>query len=351
MVVSSQSQPGQLLFAGFEGVKLPDDLARLIAAGRVGGVILFARNIESPEQARSLTTALHACAPKDTPLLIAIDQEGGRVQRLRAPWTQWPPMRRVGEINDLAMTESVARALALELLDLGIGLDFAPCADVDTNPDNPVIGDRSFGRDPERVAAHTSHFVRAMQGAGIAACAKHFPGHGDTACDSHHELPQLDHELERIREVELPPFAAAVDAGVASIMTAHISFPSLDPARPATLSPEVMGLLREELAFDGVVFSDDLEMKAVADHYRPQEIVEGCLSADVDVVLVCRDANLRDEVLVCLEAASDSRLERGLRRVADLKARFAGRKESESLEGAESTPPYPEHRAIASRLA
>jgi beta-N-acetylhexosaminidase len=189
-----------------------------------------------------------------------------------------------------------------------------------------------------------------MQGAGVAACAKHFPGHGDTACDSHHELPRLEHDLERIREVELPPFAAAVDAGVASIMTAHVLFPSLDPARPATLSPEVMGLLREELAYDGVVFSDDLEMKAIADHYRPQEIVEGCLDADVDVFLVCRDAGLRDEVLGCLEGASDSRLEHGLRRVADLKARFAGRQRSESPEETAPTPPYAEHRALADRL-
>jgi beta-N-acetylhexosaminidase len=349
--VSAQYQPGQLLFAGFEGLNLPDDLARLIADGRVGGVILFARNIADPEQTRSLTAALHACAPQDTPLLIAIDQEGGRVQRLRAPWTEWPPMRRLGECEDPSMTESVARALALELSDLDIGLDFAPCADVDTNPDNPIIGDRSFGRDAKQVALHTSRFVRAMQSAGVAACAKHFPGHGDTACDSHNELPRLDHSLARIREVELPPFAAAVDAEVASIMTAHIMFPSLDRVRPATLSPDIMALLREDLAFDGVVMSDDLEMKAIADHYSPQKIVEGGLEAGVDVFLVCRQAALRDEVLHRLERARDVYLEPALRRVEELKARYGGPKKREPVEEAEPTPPYRAHRAIAARFA
>jgi len=349
-MASSQYQPGQLLFTGFDGVVVPDDLARLIADGRVGGVILFARNIENPEQVRGLTAELQACAPDDTPLLITVDQEGGRVQRLRAPWTQWPPMRRIGDAEDPALTEAVARALAVELRDLGIGLDFAPCVDVDTNPGNPVIGDRSFGCEPERVALHARHFIRAMQDAGVAACAKHFPGHGDTVCDSHHELPRLDHDIERMRAVELPPFVAAVDAGVASVMTAHISFPSLDPERPATLSPDVIGVLREELGFDGVVFSDDVEMKAVADHYDPPELVEGCLNADVDVILVSRDAALRDEVLRCLESASDERLECGLRRVADLKARFARPTEISTVGEAESAPPYIEHRAIAARL-
>ncbi|MBW2579320.1 MAG: glycoside hydrolase family 3 protein, partial [Deltaproteobacteria bacterium] len=196
--MSSKWQPGQLLFAGFEGLELPEDLARLIAAGRVGGVVLFARNVGDPDQVQSLNAALHACAPEGAPLLIAIDQEGGRIQRLRDPWTQWPPMQRLGEADDLEMTAAVARALAVELSNLGIGLDFAPCVDVDTNPANPIIGDRSFGCEPTRVAAHAAPFIRAMQDAGVAACAKHFPGHGDTACDSHLELPRLDHDLARL---------------------------------------------------------------------------------------------------------------------------------------------------------
>ena len=350
--MSPKWQPGQLLFAGFEGLELPEDLARLVAAGRVGGVVLFARNIGDPEQVRRLNAALHACAPDGAPLLIAIDQEGGRIQRLRDPWTQWPPMRRLGATNDLEMTAAVARALAVELSDLGIGLDFAPCVDVDTNPANPIIGDRSFGRDPMRVAAHAVSFIRAMQNAGVAACAKHFPGHGDTACDSHLELPRLDHDLARLRAVELLPFTAAIEAGVASIMTAHVLFPAIDAKRPATLSPGVMAILREELAYDGVVFSDDLEMKAVADHHSPKAMVDGCLEAGVDSLLVCKDRRLREEVLLRLERATDARLENPLRRMMELKRRYAGLRESfESADGKPLAPPYAEHRALAGRFA
>ena len=350
--MSSKWQPGQLLFAGFEGLELPEDLARLIAAGRIGGVVLFARNIGDPEQVRNLNAALHACAPEGAPLLIGIDQEGGRIQRLRDPWTQWPPMQRLGDTDDLEMTAAVARALAVELLDLGIGLDFAPCVDVDTNPANPIIGDRSFGSEPTRVATHAACFIRAMQETGVAACAKHFPGHGDTACDSHLELPRCDHDLARLRAVELPPFASAIEAGVASIMTAHVLFPALDAKRPATLSPDVMAILREELTYDGVVFSDDLEMKAVADHHSPKALVDGCLEADVDSLLVCKDPGLREEVLCRLERAPDARLENPLRRMIDLKQRFAGLREPlASAERRPLAPPYAEHRALAGRFA
>jgi beta-N-acetylhexosaminidase len=350
--MSPEWQPGQLLFAGFDGLELPEDLANLIAAGRVGGVVLFARNIGDPGQVGNLTAALHACAPERAPLLIAIDQEGGRIQRLRDPWTQWPPMKRLGEIDDLEMTAAVARALAVELSDLGIGLDFAPCVDVDTNPANPIIGDRSFGGEPTRVAAHAAHFIRAMQEAGVASCAKHFPGHGDTACDSHLELPRLDHDLARLHAVELPPFASAIEAGVASIMTAHVLFPTLDAKRPATLSPDVMAILREELAYDGVVFSDDLEMKAIADHHTPRALVDGCLEAEVDSLLVCKDPGLREEVLRRLERAPDARLENPLRRMIDLKRRFAGLREPlASADGKSLAPPYAEHRALAGRFA
>jgi beta-N-acetylhexosaminidase len=349
--MSFEWQPGQLLFAGFEGLELPEDLADLISAGRVGGVVLFARNVGDPEQVRSLNAALHACSPDRAPLLIAIDQEGGRIQRLRDPWTQWPPMQRLGEADDSELTAAVARALAVELSDLGIGLDFAPCVDVDTNPANPVIGDRSFGREPTRVAAHAAHFIRAMQDAGVASCAKHFPGHGDTACDSHIELPRLDHDLARLRAVELPPFAAAVEAGVASIMTAHVMFPALDAKRPATLSPDVMAILREEFEYDGLVFSDDLEMKAIADHYSPKAMVDGCLEAGVDSLLVCKDPGLREEVLLRLERAPDSKLENPLRRMIDLKRRFAGPPESpKDADRKPLAPPYAEHRTLAGRF-
>ncbi len=342
-------QPGQLLFVGFHGTEVPAPLAEKIAAGRVGGVILFSRNIESPEQVLRLCRQLHAAAPEEAPLLIAIDQEGGRVQRLRDPFTLWPPMRRVGEVGDLELSAAVGRALATELADYGIGLDFAPVVDVDTNPENPVIGDRSFARDPARVSAHARAFIRGMQGQGVAACAKHFPGHGDTRSDSHKELPRLEHDLDRLREVELPPFAAAALEEVATVMTAHVLFPRLDRKRPATLSPPIIALLREEIGYDGFVFSDDLEMRAVADHFSVEERTLGSLEAGVDSLLVCSDASLADEVLRLLERAPDRLVEQGLRRLVALKGAFAG-KHRLSAEHTPAGPPYAEHRALAERL-
>ena len=339
------ARAGQLLFAGFEGTRVPRDLADLIAAGRLGGVVLFSRNLEDPGQVRALVEELHACAPAGTPLCIGIDQEGGRVQRLRAPWTEWPPMRRVGASGSLEEVRAVAAGLARELADLRIDLDFAPVVDVDTRPDNPVIGDRCFSGDPERVGRLAAAFVESLQAGGVAGCAKHFPGHGDTAEDSHEELPRLDHDLARLRAVELPPFRAAIAAGVASVMTAHILLPALDPLRPATLSRAAIALLRGELAYDGLVFSDDLEMKAVADHFAPREIAQGALEAGVDAFLVCRRAALRDEVLSALEAAPAPLLREPLRRMRTFKGRWSGGRRARG-----GGPPYAEHLALAERL-
>ena len=339
--------PGQLLFVGFHGSEVPPDLAARIREGRVGGVILFKRNIESPTQVRRLTAALHALAPADAPLTVALDQEGGRVQRLRDPWTEWPPMRALGS-RPVADTAAFARALALELLDAGFDLDFAPVVDVDSNPKNPVIGDRSFARDPATVGRHAAAQIEAMQALGVATCAKHFPGHGDTDLDSHLALPRLDLARDLLERRELPPFRAAIAAGVASIMSAHVLFPKLDRARPATLSPAVMGLLRDELGFDGLVLSDDIEMKAVADHFSVEERSLGALRAGVDVILICSQADLREEVLAKLERAPDHDLEDGLRRVIEFKQRFGAQLQVVPL--TEAGPPFASHQALATRL-
>jgi beta-N-acetylhexosaminidase len=339
-------RPGQLLFAGFEGAEVPGDLAALVREGRVGGVVLFARNLRGPAQVRELVARLHELAPADAPLCVAIDQEGGRVQRLRAPWTEWPPMRRLGERDDLRETARVAGGLARELADLGIDLDFAPVVDVDTNPANPVIGDRSFGREAERVARHARAFIEAMQGAGVAACAKHFPGHGDTSEDSHVALPRVDHPLSRLREVELVPFRAAAAAGVASMMTAHVVLPCFDARLPATLCAPALDLLRGEVGYDGVVFGDDFEMAAVAGHFPPREAARRALEAGVDALLVCSRADLRAEVLAELESGPEARLGPALGRLAALKRRFAGGRLASA-----GGPPYPAHAELAQRLA
>jgi len=340
-----EHQPGQLLFAGFDGTQLPEDLGALIARGRVGGAVIFARNVESPTQLRKLVDDLHARAPADAALTVAIDQEGGRVQRCRAPWTEWPPMRRLGERGSLDDTRAVARALARELADLRIDLDFAPCVDVDGGPAEAVIGDRSFAPAAEAVARHAAAFVEALQAGGVAACAKHFPGHGGTLVDSHRELPRLDRDLARLRSVELVPFAAAARAGAASVMTAHILLSQLDPLLPCTLSRAAIDLLRGEVGFDGLVFGDDLEMQAVADHFAPEDLVNRALGAGVDALLVCRRTDLRDAALAALEALPQHVVAPGLRRMAAFKRHYAGGRRASG-----AAPPYPEHLALAERL-
>jgi len=320
---------GQLLTVGFDGPSLPAELGRRIAAGEVGGAMLFRPNIESPAQVASLVMALRSSAP--TPdFLVAIDQEGGLVQRLRAPLTVWPDMFSVGAAGNPARTEQVGRALGQELAALGIGWDFAPVLDVHTNPDNPVIGNRALGTTPEAVAAHALAFWRGLRAAGVLGCGKHFPGHGDTHTDSHLELPVVDHPMERLRAVELAPFAAAARAGMESIMTAHVLFPALDPDRPATLSRRVLtDLLRGELGFAGVIVSDDLGMKAVADRYPIDELAVAAVDAGADVLLIREPFERQQRAHEALVRAGErdarlrQRIEESARRVAALKA--AGR--------------------------
>jgi len=338
------ARPGQLLHVGLPGVEVPDALAGRLAEGRIGGVVLFSRNAPDVGRLRALCRELHALAPPDAPLLVSVDQEGGRVQRLRAPFTEWPPMRRLGDRDDPEATGAVAAALGRELREAGIDLDFAPVVDVATEPSNPVIGDRSFGETADRVMRHAARFVAGLQGAGVLACAKHFPGHGDTTVDSHLALPVVPHDRTRLSQIELPPFRAAIEAGVACVMTSHVLFPALDPVLPATLSRRVLGILREELGFDGVVVSDDLDMRAVADRWPMAERVRRGLEAGVDVFLACSDAAGQEEALQALESAPAAQLEPALRRVAALKARLPP-----PAPGA-TGPPYPDHQRLAGRV-
>src|SRR3954464_5729814 len=255
-------QIGQLLIAGFDGHQLPVELKSLAREFGLGGVILFARNVADPEQVAEVCYEAARLVP-DFPLWVSVDQEGGRVARLKAPFTEWPPMATLGRSGDVRLAERFARALASELKSVGITLDYAPVLDIHTNPKNPVIGDRALAEKADEAARLGAAIVRALQGEGIAACGKHFPGHGDTATDSHLELPLVEHPPDRLDAVELVPFRAAITAGVASIMTAHILIPSLDEEFPGTLSPAIVdGLLKKKLGYQGLVLSDDLEMKA-----------------------------------------------------------------------------------------
>lgn len=330
---------GQLFTIGFEGTLLPAAAESLLSEHRVGGAILFVRNLVDVDQICALNTAIGRAARDeggDSPALISVDQEGGRVQRLLQWATDVPTMREVGlacaaqgGAPDLAYR--VGALLAREVASLGFGMNFAPVVDVDTNPANPIIGARSFSRDAGVVGRLGAALTRGQQEAGVAACAKHFPGHGDTDLDSHLALPRLPHGMDRLNAVELPPFEAAIGAGVSSIMTAHVVFDALDKTVPATLSPAVLRpLLRDRMKFNGVIISDDLEMKAVADGWPVEELVRLGLAAGVDHFLVCKDVErARRAVEAALrlaekDAALAAQVRESAARVRTLKAQFLG---------------------------
>jgi beta-N-acetylhexosaminidase len=278
---------GQLAVVGFDGKTLPVEIRALAREFDLGGIILFARNVESPEQVAEMAEEARQLA-QDLPLWVGVDQEGGRVARLRRPLTEWPPMATLGRADDEALAGRFAAALARELLAVGISIDFAPVLDVLTNPKNPAIGDRSLGERPETVARLGAAIVRTLQASGLAACGKHFPGHGDTSIDSHFDLPLVEHPPDRLRAIDWVPFGAAIDAGVAAIMTGHLLVPSLDEANPATLSRRIVsGILRGELGFDGLVFTDDLEMKAISGRTTREQAVVSAIGAGCDVALLC----------------------------------------------------------------
>ncbi len=354
-------QIGQLLIAGFHGQQLPVELRSLAREFGLGGVILFARNIAEPEQVAELADDASRLLA-DPPLWVSVDQEGGRVARLKAPFTEWPPMATLGRSGDPALTERFARALASELRAVGITLDFAPVLDIHTNPRNPVIGDRALAETAAEVARLGSVIVRALQAEGVAACGKHFPGHGDTSADSHHELPLVEHPPERLREVEFAPFRAAIEAGVATIMTAHVFVPSLDEERPATLSARVVtNLLRQELGFEGVIVSDDLEMKAIAATHSVPDAAVMAIEAGCDALLICSgDVDIQAAALeAIIHAIEDKRLpatrvEDALKRGMRAKERFlAAPVAARPLRGKALRQALgrDEHQAIAAEMA
>ena len=278
---------GQLLIAGFNGQQIPAELRSLAREFSLGGVIFFARNVADPEQVAELAFDASRLVP-ELPVWVSVDQEGGRVARLKAPFTEWPPMATLGRSGDVTLAIRFARALAEELKAVGVTLDYTPVLDILTNPKNPVIGDRALGEKAEDVARLGSAIITTLQGEGLAACGKHFPGHGDTSTDSHFELPLVDHPPDRLRRVEFVPFRAAIAAGVATMMTAHVFVPALDEKRPASLSKRIVGdLLRDELSYEGVILSDDLEMKAIANEYAVPAAAVLALEAGCDGVLIC----------------------------------------------------------------
>ncbi|HEV3485155.1 MAG TPA: beta-N-acetylhexosaminidase [Vicinamibacterales bacterium] len=350
---------GQLAIAGFAGHSIPADLRALAREFDLGGVILFARNVESPEQVAEIAREAQSLM-QELPLWVSVDQEGGRVARLKAPFTVWPPMLTLGRSANQDLARRFARALAAELKAVGISLDYTPVLDILTNPKNPVIGDRALGERAQDVSRFGETIIRTLQEEGIAACGKHFPGHGDTAVDSHHELPIVEHPPDRLEKVEFVPFRAAIEADVAAIMTAHILVPSIDEERPATLSPRIVDdLLKKKLGFGGLVLSDDLEMRAISARWGIPEATVRAIAAGCDAVLLCGTS--QEPQVAAMEAIIHAvedgtlpltRVEDALARHRRVKERFLTRPERPLTGTAlRALLGRDEHQAVAAEMA
>jgi beta-N-acetylhexosaminidase len=300
--------PGEVLarfVLGFEGTRVSDELASLLDAG-LAGVAIFQRNYRSVEELRALTAEICRAARK--PLLIGMDQEGGGARfALTPPFTVWPSAAEFGRIADAALVERIATAMGSELRAAGANLDFAPMLDLHIQPESPITRERSFGADPQAVARMGRAFVRGLQAAGALACAKHFPGHGDTRTDPHLDLPTFSGTLDRLETVELIPFAAAIAESVPLIMTAHILLPQIDSERPASLSRRILtGILREQMGFRGAIIADDLGMGAIAKQFSAGQAAVETFAAGADLAMLCHDesaiAPAIDAVTRALEA-------------------------------------------------
>jgi beta-N-acetylhexosaminidase len=356
---TNRKTPPPLLMAGFEGKSLPPGLAAMLRSGKLLGVVLFSRNVEGPAHVRELCREIKAAAGggRSAPM-IAIDQEGGRVARLKDHgFTQFPPARcysLFGGKSALA-AEAAGSVIAAELAAVGVDINFAPVLDIDTNPRNPVIGDRALGCDAGTVSLLGAAFIRGTMSRGVIPVGKHFPGHGGTDADSHEELPVVRRGKKLLMARETLPFMSAMRAGVPALMTAHVLYTALDPEYPATLSRKIVtGLLREKLSFRGVVFSDALEMKAISRRHGTGPAAAISISAGCDAVLVCRGEEAQSEAVDTIGRewmdSADFRKAAGqaARRVERLRARLqapAARRASLRMVGTKA------HRALAELLS
>ena len=352
---------GQLFFIGLEGPELKAHEAEFIIKNNIGGVTLFGRNLKTPKELHKLCTDLHNLRvkmPGKAPLFIAIDMEGGRVHRLKPPFTQWPSLQKLAALDSTSAAFKFANLMGRELKAVGINLDFSPCVDVLTNEKNVLIGDRSLGKDPEFVAKMASALVRGYIKSDIVACAKHFPGHGNTIIDSHEDLPIEEVTLDVLENRELIPFKKSFRARMDMVMTAHIKYKNIDAEFPATLSKKILiDLLRDKLRYKNLVISDDLDMKALTKNYARAEIPVLALQAGCDILLYCNEFDSPPIALEAVKKAiadekiSSAQIENSLKRVENLK--------SESLKSTQPMPwdealkiiAHPDHLRLAKSIA
>lgn len=351
---------GQHFFIGISGHSLTKEEKDFIVENNIGGICLFGRNVADPKQVRDLCAEIqslrHLQADK-APLFISIDMEGGRVHRLKAPFTIWPPLRKLGDMDAPTLSFHFANRMGLEMKAVGINMDFAPCIDVFTNPANTVIGDRSISSDPEMVAKHASALVRGYIKAEVITCAKHFPGHGNTIVDSHEDLPIENVDLQRLESCELIPFRKTFKSRVDMVMTSHIKFPKIDPEWPVTLSEIfVKKMIREEFRYRGLIVTDDLGMKAMTKHYGINEVPVRALQAGVDLLLYCNDPEVPPQAVeAVLEATAQGTLSKeqlldSHRRILDFKKAKIPHPDPLPLEEVLKIVGHPEHLKIATAV-
>ena len=347
---------GQLLMVGFPGAELSREFLDWLQECRPGGVILFSRNLVGPEQVARLTNALQEHAP-NPPLLIAIDEEGGCVSRLPRGFTTFPAASRVAACHSPDAAYGAAEVTARELRAVGINMNLAPVLDVNSNPANPIIGERAYGTRPEQVCTHGLAVMQGLEDNGIIPCGKHFPGHGDTVTDSHHVLPVVESDRARLDAVELEPFRRAIRQGLPAIMTAHVRYPALDAEAPATLSrPVLTDLLRNQLGFEGVTLTDDMEMRAILDHQSIGEASVRALQAGADMILICHQQERQREVASAIEQALErgdlswERITAGVARIRALKEKRLKPFQPVDPSRVAQTVDHPRHRALLAKI-
>lgn len=351
---------GQHMLVGVSGPTLTMNEKKFLVENNIGGVVLFARNCIDPQQIRDLCAeiqSLRHLTRDKAPFFIGIDMEGGRVHRLKPPFTQWPALKKIGDLDAPTVAFHFTQRMGAELLSVGINLDFAPCIDVYTNPENTVIGDRAISDNPHQVEKMASALVRGYIKSGVLACAKHFPGHGNTVIDSHEELPVEDATLERLNEVELVPFRKALRSRVDMVMTAHILFKEVDPEWPVTLSEIFLKkMLRDELKYKGLIISDDLDMKAMAKHYDRDQIPVRALQAGCDLILYCNEPESPPRAMENLLTAvaqgqlSKADLEQTHRKILDVKKVKLLTPDPRPIEEALELIGCEEHRSLADSI-
>jgi beta-N-acetylhexosaminidase len=324
--MSLDEKIGQMIIAGISGTTIDTNTKKLLTKYMVGGIIFYQDNLVNPSQAVQLLNQLKSEGDQNVPLLLGVDQEGGRVTRLPGGLINFPTNKEIGAINDAQFSYNVGTMLGKELKEYGFNLDFAPVLDINSNPKNPVIGDRSFGNNPAIVSKLGIQTLKGIQSQKIIPTIKHFPGHGDTSVDSHLELPIVNKSHAQLKELELIPFEQAINSGADVVMVAHILLPKLDAVFPSSMSKNIItGILRNQLDFSGVVITDDMTMKAIIDHYSIGGAAVESVKAGSDIILVGHDYNKIVETITSLKTAvqkgeiSQQRINASVRRILKLK--------------------------------